>query len=86
MSKYPTAAGMDPEDAARALMRRSVKRSDEIAAAALQDGVPKQESDNEAALKAWRRESERGLLRALRVEMPDGSSENLPEAHKGDGR
>ena len=27
MSKYPTAAGMDPEDAGRALMGRTVKKS-----------------------------------------------------------
>ena len=68
MAKYPTAAGIYPEDAARALMGRTVKKS-----------------DNDAALKAWRIDAERGLLRALRIEIPDSSSENLPEPHKGDG-
>ena len=74
MSKYPTAAGMDPEDAGRALMSRSVKKT----------GTPPP-SDNDAVLDSWRREAERGLLKALRVEIPDSSPENLPESHKGDG-
>ena len=30
MSKYPTAAGVDPEDAARALMSRDVNKSEPI--------------------------------------------------------
>ena len=41
--------------------------------------------DDNPALVAWRRDAERGMLRALRVESSDSSSENLPESHKGDG-
>ena len=56
---------------------------DEIASAVLQGGAPRQESDNDAALESWRRKAMRGLLKALRVEVPEDMSENLPEADEG---
>ena len=75
MKKYPTAAGMDPEDAARALMGRTVKKT----------GTP-QSSDNDAVLDFWRRKAERGLLKALRVDVPKNLSENVPETDEGGRR
>ena len=75
MSKYPTAAGMDPEDAGRALMSRSVKKT----------GTPPS-SDNDAVLDSWRIKAERELLKALRVEVPKNLSENVPETDEGGRR